>query len=538
MALGDRIKTWVEEISESWKDRLRGWMASWVEIGAEQLLDAFEPDLRAEIKTSMDRLKLIEDLPDDFKTILDNATEEPGFIQMAAILPYLVGMMIGLGMGAAAPISRIGSYQIDKLVKSFRLDPQTIAALWLRDKEKYQGLWSDLLDQGYSAIRLEGMQELVKIIPPLADMVRFADFGSFDPKIIELWREFYDAPSWITEPMSLLGITNEAGRDWANKYWFSHWRQPGRFELGEIYRRGLLGTPKIGQEEIGGDGSDGPAEELVKNAYLTQGFSSFWQDHLLQLVREIPTRVDIRRWWDMRTIDETELRSLYQRHGYFGKDLENYVVWTKVYTDFPMMMARFKNGWITEDDIRSWLRGLGMPEERITQFIQERTKPEKPARTATEKDLTKTEIYKGVKKDLISWEQGIELLMDLGYDEDEADYILAVNVGVLEGSPATFEEFKDWTTKYKIAAGQEVKPMPEELKKAAAELVRISDEVKSLEIAVRTEEQLLVDQDAIPPETEERLKELQVALNRARAEEERLQDAYNTQVAEFRQTEV
>ncbi|GAH44519.1 unnamed protein product [marine sediment metagenome] len=49
----------------------------------------------------------------------------------------------------------------------------------------------------------------------------------------------------------------------------------------------------------------------------------------------------------MRTIDETELRALYQRHGYFGKDLENYVIWTKVYVAFPDLMARWSKGWIT-----------------------------------------------------------------------------------------------------------------------------------------------------------------------------------------------
>ncbi|GAH44521.1 unnamed protein product, partial [marine sediment metagenome] len=149
------------------------------------------------------------------------------------------------------------------MAKPFRLDPMTLIAIWLRDKPAYEKFFQDLRDQGYDEDRLNIFKELAKIIPPLADMVRFADFGSFDPKIIELWREFYDAPLWITEPMALLGITNEPGRDWANKYWFSHWRQPGRFELGEIYRRGLLGKPLIGQDEIGGGATIGEAEKLV-----------------------------------------------------------------------------------------------------------------------------------------------------------------------------------------------------------------------------------------------------------------------------------
>ncbi|GAI14948.1 unnamed protein product, partial [marine sediment metagenome] len=216
-----------------------------------------------------------------------------------------------------------------------RLDPLSIINLWRRDPETYEQYFDDLRDQGWSDERLEALRELAKILPPLPDMVRFADFSAFDPEVIAEWRQFYDAPDWIREPMALIGITNEEPRDWANKYWFSHWIQPGRYELGEIYRRGLLGEPLVGQEEIGKPKEEGDAEFMVKLAFRTMGYSSFWQENLLQLVREVPTRVDVRRWWDMRTIDETELRSIYQRRGYFGKDLENYVTWTKVYVAFP-----------------------------------------------------------------------------------------------------------------------------------------------------------------------------------------------------------
>ena len=56
------------------------------------------------------------------------------------------------------------------------------------------------------------------------------------------------------------------------------------------------------------------------------------------------------------------------------------------------MMTRFSHGWINEEDIRTWLRGLEISEDRITQFIQEKTWPEKAAKTATERDVTKTDI--------------------------------------------------------------------------------------------------------------------------------------------------
>lgn len=124
--------------------------------------------------------------------------------------------------------------------------------------------------------------------------------------------------------------------------------------------------------------------------------------------------------------------------------------------------------------------------------------------------------------------------MDLGYDENEADYILAVNVGVLEGSPETFAEFKEWTTKYKLATGREAKPMPEEIKKAAEEVVRLTNELEALYLSIEEEKRGLIDVEEIPEEATARLEELQVSRNRAISELERVKSEYNRLLAKWR----
>ncbi|GAH98328.1 unnamed protein product, partial [marine sediment metagenome] len=108
----------------------------------------------------------------------------------------------------------------------------------------------------------------------------------------------------------------------------------------------------------------------------------------------IPTRVDVRRFWDMRTIDEARLRDIYQAMGYWEEDLEDYVLWTKVYVAFPDLMARWSKGWITLDEVRTELTALGMDPERLEEFIQMKVKAGQPERTATERDITKTDIIK------------------------------------------------------------------------------------------------------------------------------------------------
>lgn len=512
MSISSRIHDTLEQWQAEWKDRLRGWMASWFSQGFESFTTSLEPDVIDAMRGTLTELLEDPDLPPGLQTAIRKALGKGNIIDVVGGYLILMISAIPAVLGGAQPLGNLISYKHEKMLHSYRADPSFISRIWLRDKEAWEWLWDDLRDQGFDEKRLEAVKELVNIIPPLADMVRFADFGSFDPKIIEKWREFYDAPGWIREPMSLIGITGE----WADKYWFSHWRQPGRFELGELHRRGLID------------------DETVKTAYLTQGFSAFWQNLLLELVKEPWTRVDVRRMWDMRTIDEAQLRKAYQAVGYYDEQLEGMILWTKVYVAFPDLMARWTKGWITIDDVRAELTGLGMPAERVEEMIQTKIKAAEPERVEEGRALTKTEIYKGVKKDLITWEEGVELLMDLGYDEDEADYILAVNVGVLEGSPETFAEFKEWTTKYRIATGREVKAMPEELKKAADEVVKLTKEVEALSRSIEEEEGKLIDVEVLPEETTARLTELQVARNRAIAELERVKSEYDARLAEWK----
>lgn len=537
MGIGDRIKEWLEGLSEEYKDKLRGWMTSWVMGGLKAFSEDREPEIINLTRDTLSQIKQMPDIPPELSAMIDKAlTEGDIFSVIMGWFMSLLGSIFAI-MSLGAPIGRTWEYKQERAIHSFRLDSATVIRAWLRDKSKYEWLWDDLRDQGFSEGRIAVTEELAKIIPPLADMVRFADFSALDPEVIEAWREFYDAPGWITEPMSLLGITNEAPRDWANKYWFSHWIQPGRYELGDMYRRSLMGDPLIGSGDYGGEEKEGEAEQTIKLAYKTMGYSAFWQDRLLQLVREIPTRVDVRRWWDMRTIDLEELRSIYQRQGYFGKDLDNYVLWTKVYVAFPDLLARWKNGWITLDDIRSELTQLGMPPERLEELIQTKVKTVVPKDVDEGLDLTKAEIYKGIKQEKLTEAQGVDLIMELGKNRETAEFLISINTAVLAGSPENMEEFRDITQKYRKAVGVPAKPVSEALKKAADEVVRVTKEVEELRQLQKSERDKLADDEILPKEATARFDEVTLALHRAEGELFRVTTDYSALLAEWRQQE-
>ncbi len=620
--LGDRISAFTEDRITAWKERLRGWAVSVVELGLEALLKAIEKAAAPHLKPLIERMEATGEIPDELKPMFKELKEPTG------AWPALLAMGAGMGvMGGAIGI--LGDVMFGSMARSMMkrvtsriLEAIPLIVVYRRLAVDDAFFYDHMAELGFDKVWADLWLKATEEYPPVPDMVRFADFGSFDPEIIEKWREFYDAPSWIREPMALIGILG----DWANKYWFSHWIQPGRYELGEMHRRGLVD------------------DEGVKLAYRTMGYSPFWQDKLLDLVKAVPTRVDVRRFWDMRTIDEARLREIYHAQGYYDKDLEDYVLWTKVYVAFPDLIARWRNGWITLADVKSELTGLGMPADRVEEFIETKMKATEAERTTKEKDLTKTDITKGVKTEVITRGEGVELLMDLGYEEDEAVYILAINIpedeqvsvvktreltkaDILKGlktevitepeavtklqelrytlddaefllkifkaaikppveprareaskadivlavkkglitpedgylmlqdigftpeashfiltvrveespfSPVSYEEFKDLTGKWRLAAGREVKAMPEELKKAGAEVVRLTNEVGSLERALAEEAAKLVEEEVLPPEATKKRDELRVALRRAESALALAKSGYASRLAAWR----
>lgn len=373
----------------------------------------------------IDKVRATEGIPEEILPILDKAKEPKGLIGLLILSSFLGPLFYPILSALYSPITVPITYTMNKAALPYRFDPGTITRLYLREYKvegELKEFFGDLEDLGWDKDRIDALKELSNIIPPLADMVRFADFSAFDEEVIAAWREFYDAPNWIKEPFSLLGVTGE----WANKYWFSHWIQPGRYELGELHRRNLVD------------------DDGVKLAYRTMGYSSYWQDLLLKLVREIPTRVDVRRWWDMGTIDEARLQEIYHAHGYYDQDLDDYVLWTKVYVAFPDLVAQYKNGWIGEQEVKDTLTGLGMPEDRMLELWQTKFKKAVSVeRVVKERDLTKAEIYKGVKKGVLTRPEGQTFLEDMGYDEYEAWFILAINVP--EDTEDTAVKYRDLT---------------------------------------------------------------------------------------------
>jgi hypothetical protein len=195
--------------------------------------------------------------------------------------------------------------------------------------------------------------------------------------------------------------------------------------------------------------------------------------------------VDVRRMEDLGLLTDDELLRMYLDWGYDEENARRMVIWTKQYVALPDLLARFRNGWITLDELKEELLKLGMKKEKVDEIIETKIKNTlKPERTQRERDLTKSEIIKGVKKGILDIETAKEMLMRLGYDEFEAEYIIVVNIEV-ESSPETPLEFRKLVENWRKAMGLEHKEIPKEVLEAERKYLELK---KRLDEAIKRKE--------------------------------------------------
>lgn len=622
MALADRFRDWIDSLSDYWKDRLRGWVLRSIAEAAKKFLEDEEPAARDNVKEVLEKIRDNPDTPPELKAIVERALEPHSWIQIAILIVMAIVMVVQ-AVGTLFPpgLKRMEQSE-ERVAQTYRLDPISFITAWRRDPAAYEKYFDDLRDQGWSDDRMEALKFFTLFMPSAQDLVNWQAKEVFEPAMIAKYGlddEFAGLDLTLFEK---IGVTEEQ----ALNFWRAHWEHPEFRTIVEMLRRTDF------------------TEEDMSDWFRLVEIPPFWRQKLIDISYEVPTRVDVRRFWDMRTIDEARLREIYAWQGYHGKDLDDYVLWTKVYVAFPDLIARWKNGWITLDEVRAELTGYGMPADRLEELIETKMKPTEGDRVAAERDLTKTDIYKGVKTGIITRGEAMDLLMDLGFEEDEADYLLTINIppdeedvvvnqreltktDIIKGlkaeviteqealdrllelrytlldaefllkiykatikppaeakereaskadivlavkkglitpedgylmlqdigftpeasqfilivkaevspfSPMSYQELKDITGKWRKAAGVDVTPEVEEIRKAAGEVVKLTKDLGTLRDLVREEEAKLIKEEELPAEATARRDELRVTLHRAESALAAAQIHYDALVAEWR----
>jgi len=293
--------------------------------------------------------------------------------------------------------------------------------------------------------------------PGAADIVRFAVRECFEPERLPALLANYPGEAY-SKAMRREGFSDS----WAAMFWGAHWVLPSIGDLNSyLYRH---------------DDFMPTWEKYMRyHDYIPEGIP--W---IKEVIYPPYTRVDVRRMWDMRTISEGDLYTNYRWLGYDDKHAKGMVTWTKIYTEYPRLVRRYAQGWITSEQLLSEITALGLPADRAKELMMEITRAESKSRTATERDLTKAEIVKGAKQKVITPEQAVVLLMDLGYEEWEAWFILAINNVVGAGDPEGYWQMKKVTETYKKAQGLPYKEVPDTLIALEAEQRSLKAKIEEL----------------------------------------------------------
>jgi len=343
---------------------------------------------------------------------------------------------------------------------------------------------SEMRKAGVNEERAERHLQAAQFFPTPSDLVAWQAKEVYEPESVQRYGLDNEFENLDLSDFTKAGVDTEQARN----YWRAHWQHPSFTQATEMFKRDILANPDDRNKAPAGS----PEWREVRKAQSDAMYEWFklveipphWRAPMREMSYNTLTRVDARRMADMEVLSDAELLRAYLDDGYNEENARRLVLWTKIYNRFPDLMSRYSNGWINSEDVVGILTSWGLPLERATELLEARMDNlAKPTRVATERDLTKAEIVKGVKKGVIGFGVGQSLLEDMGYDPDEASFVLAINVEAGE-TPETPLEFERLVQGYRKSVGMEateVTPEALESEKGLTEATKALEAAKAQE---------------------------------------------------------
>ena len=242
----------------------------------------------------------------------------------------------------------------------------------------------DLLGRtGYGGQSLEAVKGLRYQMPGESDLVRFGVREVFTPEIAQRFGQFEQFPAGFGEAMAKLGYlasgsggasgaSAPGGRSWAEAYWAAHWQLPSITQAFEMYQRRVT-------LRDGGTFNDASLDQLLR----AQDVMPYWRDTLKQIAYNPLTRVDIRRMYHARVLTEQEVYNAYLDVGY------------------NPVNAR-----------------------RLTDFTKLNYAPADKTTGVVNRELTATAVRTSYRRHIITRDDALTRLIEIGYDSEESDFLL------------------------------------------------------------------------------------------------------------------
>lgn len=427
-------------------------------------------DALTNLQPEFDKFYEREKIPKEAQDSI-NAIAASGEFGLNAVVGFMLGHFLSPVLSTSlAPIWEVMGQETWKALHGKLIDPGRLVDLTFRDAPNVAKYDEQLARYGFNDENISALKKQFEFIPSPRDVILWAVREAFYDEYVKEYGLEDEIP---TEAFQKYGSLSGLSMDYAKYFWRSHWELPSLTMGYEMLHRSVpkkmsprseLVTSYGGKEYYTVVGS----EDLDK-LFMAHDIMPWWRDKLKAISYHPITRVDLRRMWDMKVITREQLYKGYRDLGYNDENAKLMTLWTVVYVLSGDLKDRYKKGWITELQVKEELIGAGMAEERAIEWVKTIVKAVKGTRIEKERDLTKADITKAVKKGTIEAAEAITLLTDMGYDTNEAEFIVTATVGELTGSPETFQEFRAITQRFKKAMGEEAEIPTQEVLEAEKE---------------------------------------------------------------------
>jgi len=295
----------------------------------------------------------------------------------------------------------------DKIFKDSRtlLSVSDLLDAWRRGLIDETTLENELRNHRFNDESINVLKKLAFMIPSVSDLIRFTVREVFNPTIAERFGQFLEFPSEAdierarkifngeikvedlsSEPptvqLCVWALRCGIDPDVLKMYWASHWELPSLtagYEMLHRLRPELVDFKAEDYRKMGLD-----PENLkftlddLKLLLKAQDVMPFWRDRLTAISYALPTRVDLRRMLHDGIISDEEAHKYYMMLGYTSED--------------------------------AW---------KLVKLAKTMYKDEN-------KELTRSLILKAYIMHDITRDQAKRMLIDLGYSEGDAEFILHV----------------------------------------------------------------------------------------------------------------
>ena len=259
----------------------------------------------------------------------------------------------------------ISPESIDILIPLSRnyLDPTSIRDAYLRGIMPEEQVDEALTRLGFTDADKTTMKKLFYLIPSPSDLVRMAVREVFSPDIAEKFGQYEDFPEAFKK------YAKQAGFDefWSKAYWAAHWELPSPGQGYEMFQREIINYDEL---------------LLLLRAL---DIMPFWREKMIKLNYQLPTRIDLRRMYELQLIDDEELLTRLRHYGYSPDDAKLIQRYYQIEREYSQLAEKLDG-----------------------------------------RELTKSEVTQAYNAGLLKRDEAHKQLKDLYYADDDIEVILSI----------------------------------------------------------------------------------------------------------------